>query len=80
MESKNKGIDSRSIKCCCNNTNCIEGRISIEEDWLFFHFMDSIGTGDKRIFYQTSKAMVLNRATRDELVNRLKSIKFPKTK
>ena len=80
MDSKYKGIDSRDIKCCCNNINCIEGGISIEEDWLFFHFMDSIGTGDKRIFCQTSKAMVLNRATRDELVNRLKSIKFPKTK
>jgi hypothetical protein len=80
MDSKYKGIDSRDIKCCCNNSNCIEGGISIEEDWLFFHFIDSLGTGDKRIYHQTSKAMVLNRETRDELVKRLKAIKFPKLK
>lgn len=80
MESKFRGIDSRDIKCCCTNANCIKGGITIEEDWLFFHFLDTIKTSDKKIIYQTSKAMVLNRETRDELVKRLKAIKFPKNK
>lgn len=78
MESKFRGIDSRDIKCCCTDANCIGGGISIEEDWLFFHFLDTIQAGDKKILHQTSKAMVLNRETRDELVKRLKQIKFPK--
>jgi hypothetical protein len=40
MKSKYNGIDHREIKCCCDNPQCIEGGISIEENMLKFHFLE----------------------------------------
>ncbi len=76
MESKFKGIDSREIKCCSENTNSIEAGISFEKDEgvnvLRFHFLDYIaGTG---LLHQQTKAMHLNKHTRDELITLLKQL------
>jgi hypothetical protein len=74
--SKYKGIDSRKIKCCCLNGNCIEAGISIEEDKLFFHYLDWEDFGNGVELTQKSKMMVLNKKSAKKLIKMLKEIEF----
>lgn len=77
MKSKYKGIDEREIKCCCvNSENCIESGISFDENILRFHFLEYIT--EKKILTQKTKLMYLNKESIQDLIKKLKSIKFKK--
>ncbi len=82
MKSKYKGIDEREIKCCCNNPKCAEGGISFDFDEeenkhvLKFHFLEHINRDDTGSLFQRTRAMMLNKETTKELINKLKSLKF----
>ena len=72
--SKYEGIDERDIKCCCKNENCRESGISFEENTLRFHFLEYIEGLDKKILTQTTRTMILNKQTAQELIKELKKI------
>lgn len=77
MESKYNGIDQRDIKCCCDNPNCCEAGISIDENCLKFHFLEYIPmSGEKIMLTQTTKSMMLNKENVNELIKELKQLKF----
>lgn len=73
MKSKYNGIDSREIKCCCDNPQCIEAGISIDENQLVFHFLDFNSIGH---IIQISKSMQLNKENTQQLIAQLKQLKF----
>jgi len=83
MESKNKGIDSREIKCVCENPRCCEGGISFDEMdgevTLAFHFLDLIKYGKygpitPPILHQKTKLMILSKETAQQIVDKLNDI------
>ena len=74
-KSKYEGIDSRTIKCPCGERNCAEAGISFDENYLRFHFLEHIEVGDKKILTQTTKSMMLDKKTAEELISYLKEIK-----
>ena len=74
-ESKYKGIDSRDIKCCCDDSECPEAGISFEGDMLDFHFLEYIGNANP-ILHQKTKSMKLSRKTANQLIKHLQEIKF----
>jgi len=71
--SKYNGIDERDIKCCCNDENCREAGISFEGNTLRFHFLEYIDK-DKKILDQTTRSMILNKQTAQELIKQLQKI------
>lgn len=72
MESKNKGIDERTIKCNCDSNNCAEGGISFDGTWLRFHYLEQMeGVGN---LTQRTKSMHLNRENTIELIETLQEI------
>lgn len=82
MYKKYAGIDSREICCSSDNPNSIEAGISLENDEgttiLKFHFLDIVETKNpkNKFIVECTKHMHLNKATRDELVDKLKSLEF----
>lgn len=72
MESKYKGIDTKRIKCCCDDPECAEAGISFEENMLLFTYLEII-PGTKR-YYQITKSMYLNKQTRKEIIKQLRSL------
>lgn len=82
MYKKYAGIDSRDTCCSSNNPNSIEAGISLENDEgtaiLKFHFLDVVKTKNlkNKFIVERTKHMHLNEATRDELVDKLKSLEF----
>lgn len=81
MQSKYKGIDSRDIKCCCNEPNCAETGISFDEDegqkMLKFHFLHyRYINKTEKILEQKTKTMFLNKENTKELITALKQLKF----
>jgi hypothetical protein len=77
MNSKYIGIDARTIKCSCDNPNCVEGGISFGDDYLFFHFLD-VDMSMPFLYTQKRRAMRLDNKTRNELISELKKLKLPK--
>lgn len=73
---KFEGIDSREIKCSCDNPNCAEGGISFDENFLRFHFLEYKSIFGKKILVQTTKAMTLTKETRNQLIAELKALKL----
>lgn len=82
MYKKYAGIDSREICCYSDNPNSIEAGISFENDEgtniLKFHFLDVVETKNtkNKFIVERTKHMHLDEATRDELVDKLKSLEF----
>jgi hypothetical protein len=68
-ESKTTGIDQREIACVCESPNCIEAGISLEENFLKFHFLGPN-------YRQVSKSMILNKKTRKQLIKALKEMEL----
>jgi len=69
---KYKGIDSRDIKCCCTNPQCVESGLSFEEDMLVFYFLEIIP--GSTILHQKRRTMYLNKQTRKEIIKSLRSL------
>ena len=83
MESRYKGIDSRQIKCACNNPRCIESGLSFDEmdgkATLQFHFLELIKYGKyglvtPPILHQNTKLMQLDKETAQQIIDKLKDI------
>lgn len=78
METKYKGIDSRKIKCCCENPDCIESGIDFDTDnsqnILRFHFLDYVK--DTERLTQKTKSMYLNKENVKELIEYLEQLEF----
>ena len=73
--AKNEGIDERVIKCCCNNNNCAEGGISVEENKINFHWTELINEGGSW-YNQRTKAFYIDKKGAKELIELLKNINF----
>lgn len=72
MESKNKGIDLRTIKCCCDNPNCAETGISFDDKFLRFHYLEEMDGLDG--VTQRTKGMYLDKKNVTELIESLQEI------
>lgn len=78
QQTKYKGIDSRTVKCGCDDPDCIESGISFDGDnevtYLRFHYLEYVeGT---TILTQKTKIMVLNKENTSQLINELKNLTF----
>ena len=76
--TKYKGIDSRVVKCASDSPSTIEGGISIDEDLLFFHFLEWQEVDEYAEYRQTTKAMKLDAENTKQLIALLKEVKFKK--
>lgn len=72
MESKNKGLDCRTIKCSCDNPNCAETGISFDEKMLRFHYLEEMDGLDG--VTQRTKGMYLDKKNVTELIESLQEI------
>ena len=69
------GIDSRQIKCCCNNPKCRQTGVSFEEmngrPILRFHFNEYVDLDGNKSLDQKTRIMVLNKKNITELIHQL---------